>query len=146
MRSPSKTFPGRVRGTADPSTTLGMTKGTAALSFGPDTVDDEQQVPPLRSPEFPVEQEIRGSFGRDDTSVGNGQSEVGLELGGLVHGAFEPVVGDVDVAEGGQDEGVVYADVVRQCAFGYRDDGPADDCLHHEAGTLCCERSQPLNT
>jgi hypothetical protein len=48
VRSPSKTFPGVVRGTADPSATLGMTKGRAALSFGADTVDDEQQVPPLR--------------------------------------------------------------------------------------------------
>ena len=27
-----KTFPGRVRGTADPSTSLGMTKGWVALS------------------------------------------------------------------------------------------------------------------
>jgi hypothetical protein len=31
---------------------------------------------------------------------------------GLVDGAFVAVVGDVDVAEGGQDEGVVDADVV----------------------------------
>jgi hypothetical protein len=50
-----KTFPREVRGTADPSTTVGMTKGTVALPFRFDDVDDEQQVPPLRSPGFPVE-------------------------------------------------------------------------------------------
>src|ERR1700691_5959643 len=33
----------------------GMTKGTVALPFRFDHADDEQQVPPLRSPEFPVE-------------------------------------------------------------------------------------------
>jgi hypothetical protein len=31
-----------------------MTKGTDALSFGSDAMDDEQQVPPLRYPGFPV--------------------------------------------------------------------------------------------
>ena len=45
-----------------------MTKGTVALPFRLDNVDDEQQVPPLRSPGFPVEQEIRVRSGRDDTS------------------------------------------------------------------------------
>jgi hypothetical protein len=35
--------------------TVGMTKGRVALPFGFDDVDDEQQVPPLRSPGFPVE-------------------------------------------------------------------------------------------
>ena len=50
-----KTFPRDVRGTADPSTSLGMTKGRAALPLGFDAAEDEQQVPPLRSPGFPVE-------------------------------------------------------------------------------------------
>ena len=35
-------------GTADPSASLGMTKGRVALPFGFDDVEDEQQVPPLR--------------------------------------------------------------------------------------------------
>jgi hypothetical protein len=43
-----KTFPREVRGTADPSTSVGMTKGTVALPFEFDAADDEQQVPPLR--------------------------------------------------------------------------------------------------
>ena len=34
---------------------VGMTKGGAALPFRLDTADDEQQVPPLRSPAFPAE-------------------------------------------------------------------------------------------
>jgi hypothetical protein len=33
LRLLGKTFPGRVRGTADPSAPLGMTKGTAAVPF-----------------------------------------------------------------------------------------------------------------
>ena len=41
--------------TADPSASLGMTKGKAVLPLRFDTADDEQQVPPLRSHEFPVE-------------------------------------------------------------------------------------------
>jgi hypothetical protein len=70
-----------------------MTKRRVALPFRFDTADDEQQVPPLRSPGFPVEldgvdalyapffaegrtrglvraawQEIRVRYGRDDTS------------------------------------------------------------------------------
>jgi hypothetical protein len=50
---------GRAEGrTADPSTTLGMTKGTAALPFRFDSADDERQVLPLRH-----------APGRDDTSV-----------------------------------------------------------------------------
>ena len=32
-----------------------MTKGTVTLPFGFDIAEDEQQVPPLRSPGFPVE-------------------------------------------------------------------------------------------
>ena len=43
-----KTFPREVRGTADPSATVGMTKGTVALPFKFDAAGDEQQVPPLR--------------------------------------------------------------------------------------------------
>jgi hypothetical protein len=43
-----KTFPRWVRGTADPSASLGMTKGRMALPFRFDAADDEQQVPPLR--------------------------------------------------------------------------------------------------
>jgi hypothetical protein len=35
--------------------TVGMTKGRVALPFRFDAADDEQQVPPLRSPRFPVE-------------------------------------------------------------------------------------------
>src|ERR1700679_382425 len=50
-----KTFPGVVRGTADPSAPVGMTKGTVELPFRFVTADDQQQVPPLRSPRFPVE-------------------------------------------------------------------------------------------
>jgi hypothetical protein len=34
---------------------VGMTKGRVALPFRFDTAEDEQQVPPLRSPGFPVE-------------------------------------------------------------------------------------------
>ena len=37
-----------MKGTADPSASLGMTKGTATLPFRFDDVDDEQQAPPLR--------------------------------------------------------------------------------------------------
>jgi hypothetical protein len=33
---------------------VGMTKGRVALPFRSDAEDDEQQVPPLRSPGFPV--------------------------------------------------------------------------------------------
>jgi hypothetical protein len=43
-----KHFQEGVRGTADPSASLGMTKGTATLSFRFDIAEDEQQVPPLR--------------------------------------------------------------------------------------------------
>jgi hypothetical protein len=43
-----KTFPRWVRGTADPSASLGMTKERTALPFRFDATDDEQQVPPLR--------------------------------------------------------------------------------------------------
>ena len=35
--------------------TLGMTKGRVVLPFRFGAADDEQQVPPLRSPGFPVE-------------------------------------------------------------------------------------------
>jgi hypothetical protein len=49
---------GRAEGrTADPSTTLGMTKGTAALPFRFDNADDEQQVPPLRYARPPADSE-----------------------------------------------------------------------------------------
>ena len=37
-----------VEKTADPSATLGMTKGRAALPSGVDDVGDQPQVPPLR--------------------------------------------------------------------------------------------------
>ena len=46
MRTPEF---GKAEGrTADPSTTLGMTKGTAALPFRFDSADEERQVPSLR--------------------------------------------------------------------------------------------------
>ena len=45
-----------------------MTKEKVTLPFKFDAAEDEQQVPPLRSPGFPVEQEIRVRSGRDDTS------------------------------------------------------------------------------
>jgi hypothetical protein len=103
-----KTFPGEVRGTADPSAALRFgrdDKGEGGASTRDGLVDEkaggglvagrvEQQVPPLRSPGFPVElegfgalhapffaeghirglftsawQEIRVRSGRDDTSV-----------------------------------------------------------------------------
>ncbi len=43
--------------TADPSATLGMTKGRAALTSAPvnEGRTEKQQVPPLRYPGFPVE-------------------------------------------------------------------------------------------
>jgi hypothetical protein len=50
-----KTFRREVRGTAEPSASLGMTKGRASPPFRFDGTDDKQQVPPLRSPGFPVE-------------------------------------------------------------------------------------------
>jgi hypothetical protein len=48
LRPRLKTFPREARGTADPSTSVGMTKGTAALPFKFDAAGDKQQVPPLR--------------------------------------------------------------------------------------------------
>ena len=39
-----KTFPREVRGTADPSTSLGMTKGRAVLPLRFDAAEGEQQI------------------------------------------------------------------------------------------------------
>jgi hypothetical protein len=43
------------RGRKSGYATVGMTKGRVALPFRFDDADDEQQVPPLRYPGFPVE-------------------------------------------------------------------------------------------
>ena len=40
---------------------------------------------------------------------------------------------DVDVADGGDDEGVLNSDAVGEVAFGEREDGATDDGLNHEA-------------
>jgi hypothetical protein len=83
-----------LRGRKSGYASVGMTKGRAALPLGFDAAEDEQQVPPLRSPGFPVElggvdvlhafplqkrahaalssaawQEIWVGYGRDDNSV-----------------------------------------------------------------------------
>ena len=57
--------------------------------------------------------------------------------------ASVPVIGDVYVAERGQNEGVVNADVVRQGALGQRNDCSTDDRLHQKTGALCRKRPNP---
>ena len=57
-------------------------------------------------------------------------------------GAFEAVVADVDVAEGGEEEGVVDADVIGDEALQQRDERGAQDSHDQQAGAEVGQRSQ----
>src|ERR1700679_3048964 len=55
---------------------VGMTKGRGALPFRFDTAEDEQQVPPLRLPGFPVE--LEGIVAPSTQEVDAARAIVGL--------------------------------------------------------------------
>jgi hypothetical protein len=55
---------------------VGMTKGRVALPFRFDTAEDEQQVPPLRLPGFPVE--LEGIVAPSTQEVDAARAIVGL--------------------------------------------------------------------